>query len=606
MEHTLLHKITYAALACICVVASVYYFNLGLTEIKGNRLLSSLQSTSMQIHLEDNNLFTVTPYSEISYSINSNINESSLHEIKGDGFSLFSIWMGLSCLILCLIFIFITFSFHRIIVFLFLLSITQMLVLIYVGFSVTAHNLERTVKHVQSQNELLNEIDNIELKNYYISSYYQQLYSNAYHQLDHFPDNIIASITTSGLPKVDFEILKSSVSPITIKNAILFNSLPLSIILFVICLWVGIKYTIKKRMLENIPTSKIKDLMVGLSEVNGTAIQYEDRKLIAPLNGCECFWYTYDEAKMDVNNKWHSIHSYSTSKLFKCKDDSGAELLVNPLRSEISTKFKEETIIDNIRYTVNYLPFGEPIFLFGNTSVTSASGRLMMKAEIDQPLIISSYSEESIKLKKGIVAMIMLGVVFSVSILSSLLGLVMIGSFEPSNYILLALLVPLFFILMVSILHYYDLIFLQNRVDCNFLNIQTSLKKRYDSFAKLQKLLKRHIPQEKKLLSVTGTIRNNIKRVINIEHCSANRIDKVLQQCNKFNNYFNTIIEKYPDLKTDELIQYFIKQQNETEYEISLMRAAYNDSVNKYNKKIQSFSYVLLAKKFKFNLKNHL
>ncbi|MBW2968259.1 hypothetical protein KY362_07270, partial [Candidatus Woesearchaeota archaeon] len=48
-----------------------------------------------------------------------------------------------------------------------------------------------------------------------------------------------------------------------------------------------------KRMVENIPTSKIRSLAMGLVEIYGSVVLFEDKVLKSPFTGKDCVYYKY-------------------------------------------------------------------------------------------------------------------------------------------------------------------------------------------------------------------------------------------------------------------------------------------------------------------------
>ncbi|BCE03737.1 LemA family protein [Marinicellulosiphila megalodicopiae] len=552
------------------------------------------------------NVFTISPNANKPYFINGNGKDAQLQTMGLKG--LFSIWLALSFTTIALVLIFSALSKHRIIGFLTVLSVVQITLLLIAGSSLIKRDITQTANYLKEQQLNIRLLENKDTQQKFIEQYYQQIYSNAHYQLHHFPDNIIAFFSSIVLPEADLDILPNNIKKVELQHGSIIWILIVSLCLLILFLWIGLKYTISKRMIENIPTSKIKGVMIGLSEIKGKMIQYQDQILTSPLTSTTCCWYDYkvEELKQSGKDKsWKTIEKRSEWKLLKCKDDSDGEMIINPSNADISSQYESSERIGNFRYSETCLPFNQLIYLFGNVSVGHATGNVMMKTQTDQKLIISTFNENSIMLKKGMVAMSMMGAVFSLSILFGLLTMARIGSFEPSNYVLLALCVPVFLMAVVGVLHYNDILFLQNRADRNFANIQVTLKKRYDLLTNLQKVVKGYLQHEHKLLQALSVLRSNFNKALNYDQATPDRVKKIMQQELHFQQSFNMIAEDYPDLKSDELIQDFMNRQTKMENEISLIREGYNDAVNRYNERIQSFPDKLLANHFGFAKKRY-
>ncbi|MFA5859941.1 MAG: GIDE domain-containing protein [Elusimicrobiota bacterium] len=130
----------------------------------------------------------------------------------------------------------------------------------------------------------------------------------------------------------------------------------------------------KKRLIENIPSSKIRSVAMGLSEVNGIA--KERGKLISPITGTECVYYKFRVEREDRDSKgrthWKTVRSGESTNYFYVTDDTG-ELLVDPLGAEVVIN-QDYRIVDSIwqtlgrkrfRYTEWYIKPGETFFIIG-------------------------------------------------------------------------------------------------------------------------------------------------------------------------------------------------------------------------------------------------
>lgn len=68
----------------------------------------------------------------------------------------------------------------------------------------------------------------------------------------------------------------------------------------------------------------------------------------------------------------------------------------------------------------------------------------------------------------------------------------------------------------------------------------------------------------------------------------------------------NLVVERYPDLKANELYNKSIENINLYENQVRLSRMTFNDSVTKYNKLIRMFPDNIAAMIFRFNAKDYL
>jgi hypothetical protein len=85
-----------------------------------------------------------------------------------------------------------------------------------------------------------------------------------------------------------------------------------------------------KRLIENIPTSKIRSIAMGLVEIFGKVVPIEDNLLNSPFSETECVYYKYKiERWVKRNDKhyWQTVSSGKTSLPFKLEDNTGSVLI---------------------------------------------------------------------------------------------------------------------------------------------------------------------------------------------------------------------------------------------------------------------------------------
>ena len=100
----------------------------------------------------------------------------------------------------------------------------------------------------------------------------------------------------------------------------------LLIILSTIGFVLGFYYFIRMRVLQNIPTSKIRSAAQGYLELVGKGQLLEGPEIIAPLTGKICTWYSYtiqERRRSGKNNQWVTIDQGVSEGLFLIIDDTG-------------------------------------------------------------------------------------------------------------------------------------------------------------------------------------------------------------------------------------------------------------------------------------------
>jgi LemA protein len=143
---------------------------------------------------------------------------------------------------------------------------------------------------------------------------------------------------------------------------------------------------------------------------------------------------------------------------------------------------------------------------------------------------------------------------------------------------------------------YNGLVKLRNRIDNAWSQIDVQLKRRYDLIPNLVETVKGYASHERETLEAVIQARNMGMQADTPQQQAAaeNMITGALKS-------LFALQEAYPDLKAN---QNFLSLQEEltaTEGRIAYARQFYNDTVYKYNTKIQSFPAVLIAGMLKFS-----
>ncbi|MFH1100465.1 MAG: GIDE domain-containing protein [Methanobacteriota archaeon] len=198
-----------------------------------------------------------------------------------------------------------------------------------------------------------------------------------------------------------------------------------------------------KRLIENIPTSKIRSLAMGLVEIYGQVFPVGDKLLISPHTQKSCVYYRYlveryethyDSRTKRTEGRWVTVKNISERISFYVKDETGT-VLVDPKGAhiEISTDF--QTRMGNMRYHEWVIEPNDSLYIMGSAgenplaekgAITSIENILIQKGKYEKFYFISDKSEKDIlkMLNIKVYVCLALGVVFIVIGLIVLLGLV--------------------------------------------------------------------------------------------------------------------------------------------------------------------------------------
>jgi LemA protein len=162
--------------------------------------------------------------------------------------------------------------------------------------------------------------------------------------------------------------------------------------------------------------------------------------------------------------------------------------------------------------------------------------------------------------------------------------------------VLLIILAIVVVLVIFVIMTYNSLVSLRNRIENAWAQIDVQLKRRYDLIPNLVETVKGYATHEQETLERVIQARNMA--------VSAEGVHDQAEAENMLTGALKSLFavsEAYPDLKAN---QSFLQLQEEltgTEGRIAYARQFYNDTVYKYNTKIQSFPAVILANMFRFS-----
>ncbi len=164
---------------------------------------------------------------------------------------------------------------------------------------------------------------------------------------------------------------------------------------------------------------------------------------------------------------------------------------------------------------------------------------------------------------------------------------------------MLALIIILVIVVLVglyAVFSYNGLVSLRNRIENAWAQIDVQLKRRYDLIPNLVETVKGYASHERETLDAVIEARNAGMNASG-PHDQAeaeNQITGALKS-------LFALSEAYPDLKANQNFAQLQEELTGTEGRIAYARQFYNDTVYRYNTKIQSFPSNVLANAFRFS-----
>lgn len=376
-----------------------------------------------------------------------------------------------------------------------------------------------------------------------------------------------------------------------------------SALLGLIGLWMGIRAIKLKRLIEHLPTAKSTGLSYGMAELAGTIRVDDDHPSVTSrLTQQPCVAYDYSIEERQGSGKkarWVTIESGGEQTSFWLADDAG-QAIVYPDQADIDYPEKYRRRDGRHRYTEYWLPFNETAYCLGFAGLDrQRPDQLALQHESGNPFLITTDSEDAVVRGKGARGFLLTSVSLGGFLLAGTALLAASGQLTPADLLITALIVPVFLLIYTAILHYNDLVFLDNRAEKTWSDINTVLQKRHNLWPSLQRSVEAYLEHESQLLEAIGQVRAARPSTDQ----TPTQIDERTRFEHKLTRALQARLEAYPDLKGNEVVEQFMQQMEDTENYLALLRKGYSDAVEVYNTRSQSFPDVILARLFGFKTK---
>ena len=158
---------------------------------------------------------------------------------------------------------------------------------------------------------------------------------------------------------------------------------------------------------------------------------------------------------------------------------------------------------------------------------------------------------------------------------------------------IILIIVVLLVLFIISV--YNSLVTLRQRVKNAFGQMDVQLQRRFDLIPNLVETVKGYMTHESDTLTKIAELRT--------AWANAKTVDEKAKLDNELSNSLKTIMavaEAYPDLKANQNFSSLQNVLTETEEKISYSRQFYNDTVTKYNTKLELFPSNIIAGMFHF------
>jgi hypothetical protein len=357
-----------------------------------------------------------------------------------------------------------------------------------------------------------------------------------------------------------------------------------------------------KRYVENIPTSLSAGLAYGPAEIKGQAELKSNRSLTGPLSNEKCVYYRYKITERRGSGKNATtvvIKDDEEFVPFQCRDVEGVTG-IDPSGAEVTSEFKVRKRMGRQTHTEWHIAPTVEIYVLGSAVVDEQTGDRLIISDGDNdgfPFLISVETETEVMLRQSRKGLMRIGLAQNGTVFLGLIIFGSLGSFAATDFLLSALVSPLFLGFSMFVLMFNDLVFLRNRVKRAWANIEVSLKKRADLIPNLEKIVKAYLSHEQSVMESVARLRS---AVVGKTSYSPTEVDAAMKEETALAGRLIALRENYPDLKGNQMMDDFMNRLTWMENEVALMRAGYNDGIERYRDVKQRIPEVFLAKAFNF------
>lgn len=177
------------------------------------------------------------------------------------------------------------------------------------------------------------------------------------------------------------------------------------LITVLVCAYFSYQCFFRKRLIEDLPTSRIQSAAQGYVELEGTARLMDGPPIVAPLSGQHCVWYQYrvEEKQSHGNNQqWSTVNSGTSDDLFLLVDGTG-ECVVDPENAKVTPSSKRvwygntstpgktmsgSSMFKRYRYTESRIHNNDPLHITGSfRSVGGAGEHLDINEDVKELLM---------------------------------------------------------------------------------------------------------------------------------------------------------------------------------------------------------------------------
>ena len=346
--------------------------------------------------------------------------------------------------------------------------------------------------------------------------------------------------------------------------------------------FIGYRKMGTKRMIENIPTSNVKGVFPGITEIVGQ-IQPHNTVISARYSGeavVYCRYLMKKLVKSDKKSRWVTVESGTQLNVFNVRDDTG-EIPVNAVGAEVHAKRTYYSRSGNLKYFEWTLRPDQDIYVLGPAVLDNPMDQnlTITASQEERHFVISDQGENSVMRQYARVGLLVLGTALSCCIVA-VMTIYGGASFDAFGYFAGALVAVIFLILLNIAFLFNDLVFVTNWQERGKSNLDVSLKRRTDLIPNLVRVVAEALTHERDLQVTLSELRDSGGQ----------------QPVGAMHQRFMALLEQYPNLSGNEVIVDLNNRIVTVENQLQYARTGYNAVTQRFNSRVKQFPEFFLAK----------
>jgi len=353
--------------------------------------------------------------------------------------------------------------------------------------------------------------------------------------------------------------------------------------------FIGYRKMGTKRMIENIPTSKVKGIFPGITEIVGQ-IQAHNTVISARYSGeavVYCKYLMKKLVKSDKKSRWVTVESGVQQNVFNVRDDTG-EIPVNAVGAEVHAERTHYSRSGNLKYYEWTLRPDQEIYVLGPAVLDNPLDQnlTITASREERHFVISDQGENSVMRQYARVGLLVLGTALSCCIVA-VMTIYGGASFDAFGYFAGALVAVIFLLVLNVAFLFNDLVFVKNWQQRGKSNLDVSLKRRADLIPNLVRVVSEALTHEQNLQVTLSELRGSGGQ----------------QPVGAMHQRFMALLEQYPNLRGNEVVADLNNRIVAVENQLQYARTGYNAVTQRFNSRVKQFPEVFLAKLMRLAVK---